>query len=91
MHSTHRLELKLSPLLSKSDKTGHIFTHLQSGSIIFIGQLCDDGCTATFKETHTGVKKNGSLVLEGIYKGVAVILHVHIYTNLHPSTTSTRQ
>ena len=63
MQATHKTELNLSPLLSTRSKIAHIFTHIQSGALISIGQLCDDVCTATFTDTNTTVHKQGEVVL----------------------------
>ena len=57
MQATHKAELNLIPLLSTRAKTAHILPHIQSGELISIGKLCDDGCTATFTDTHKKVEK----------------------------------
>ena len=57
MQATHKAQLHLIPLLSTRSKTAHIFPHLQSGVLISIGKLCDDGCTDTFNDNTMTVKK----------------------------------
>ena len=69
MQTTHKAKLNLSPLLSTRSKTAHIFPHLQSGELISIRQLCDDGCTSTLTATTTTVEKQVELVLGGTCKG----------------------
>ena len=78
-------------MLSTRAKTSHIFPHLQSGALISIGKICDDGCTATFTATHLIVEKKGYVVLERTCKGVAGMWYVHLATTPQPSPTPTRQ
>ena len=57
--------MNLNPLLTPTVKTSHIYPHLQLGSLISIGQLCDDGCTTAFTATNLNIVKYGLTVLEG--------------------------
>ena len=43
----------------------YIHPSLQSASLISIGQLCDDGCTAIFDKTKLEVKKNNRIIIKG--------------------------
>ena len=90
MQATHKAELKLIPLLSTRDKTSHIFPHLQSGEIIYVGQLCDDGCTATFTAATIKVKKQGEAGLEGTRNTEAGMCQVQL-TTPQPILTPTHQ
>ena len=63
IQATHREEINLRPLLTTRSKIAHILPHLQSGALIFIGQLCDDGCTGTFTNSYMIVEKKVHLVL----------------------------
>ena len=65
MQAIHRAELNIRPLFSTRSKTSHIFSHLQSGSLISVGKICGDGCTAIFTVTHITVEKIVDIVLEG--------------------------
>ena len=64
MQVTHRSILNLNPLLTQAARTAHVFPHLQSGALISIGKLCNDGCIATFTAAHISVVKDGLTVLE---------------------------
>ena len=57
MQAIHRAELNIRPLFSTRSKTSHIFSHLQSGALIPIGKLFDDGFTATFTATLMIIEK----------------------------------
>ena len=63
IQATHREVLDLNPLLTPTYRTVHIFPHFQSRGLIFIGQLCDDGCLSTFTVTNLNVVKDGIKVL----------------------------
>ena len=64
MQETHGKDPKLSLLLIKRSNTAHIFPHIQAGLLISIGQICDDGCTATFTATYIIVDKKCHKFLE---------------------------
>jgi hypothetical protein len=55
----------LSPELSTSATVGHIFDNLKSGSLISIGQLCDDDCVALFTKYNVKIYKNGHAIIVG--------------------------
>jgi hypothetical protein len=56
----------LLPSISAKACPAPIFPDLASGSLLSIGQLCDDGCTATFSATQVVIKlPNGHTVLSG--------------------------
>ena len=90
MHGTHKAELNLSPLLPTRAKKAHISPHLQSGAIISIEKLCDDGCTETSTVTTMAVNKQGEVVLEGNRYGVSGMWKVQL-TPPHPIPTPTHQ
>ena len=50
-------EVKL-PHVSKTERDAHIFSSLVSGSLYFVGKLCDDGCEAYFDKTSCTIIKN---------------------------------
>ena len=85
--ATHKAELKISPLLSTRSKITHIFPHLQSGALIYIGQICDDGYTATFAATTMTVHKQRELVLEGNFNGEAGMWQVKLTPPQGPTPT----
>ena len=51
--------------LSDKAKVGHIFDDLQSGSLISIGQLCDDDCVALFTKYDVKIYKDGKVITVG--------------------------
>ena len=53
------------PHVSKKARDTQIFSSLASGSLYFVGQLCDDGCEAYFDKNICTITKNGKLVLSG--------------------------
>ena len=53
------------PHISKESRDTHIVLSLASGSLYFVGQLCDDGCDAYFNKNICTITKNGKLVLSG--------------------------
>ena len=59
MQATHKSELNLSPLLSTRGGKQHTYSYLQPGAQIYIGQLFDHGCTATFTTTTMTLHKQG--------------------------------
>jgi hypothetical protein len=46
-------------------KVGHIFDGLQSGSLISIGQLCDDDCVVLFTKYNVKIYKDGKVIIVG--------------------------
>ena len=42
--ATHSMQLNLHPALSSKAQKAHSFDNLKSGSLLSIGQLCDDDC-----------------------------------------------
>ena len=44
--ATTRVNVPMAPELFKVATQGHITTSLQTGTLISIGQLCDDDCVA---------------------------------------------
>ena len=63
MQAMYREDLHVIPHLSNISKTPHIFPQLQSGSLIYIGYICDDGCTSTFMAKYMKVFKQSKQVL----------------------------
>jgi hypothetical protein len=55
---TKRAIVPLAKELSTQSKVGHIFDSLKSGSLISLGQLCDDDCVALFSKYDVKIYKN---------------------------------
>jgi hypothetical protein len=65
IETTKRALVPLANELSDEAKVGHIFDSLQSGSLISIGQLCDDDCVALFTKYNVKIIKNGNVIIIG--------------------------
>ena len=55
----------LTKELSTQAKVGHIFDGLQSGSLISIGQLCNDDCIALLTKYNVKIYKGGKVIIIG--------------------------
>ena len=55
----------LAKELSTQAKVRHIFDSLQSGSLISIGQLCDEDCVALFTKYDANIYKDGKVIIVG--------------------------
>ena len=62
--STHDSTLNI-PKVSSAAKSATIFPKITGPSLLSIGQLCDDNCTAVFTKTNMKVLKNDSIIIEG--------------------------
>ena len=51
--------------LTKKAKTAYVHPALNSTSLISIGQLCDDNCTAIFNKDNLKITKNNRTILKG--------------------------
>ena len=56
---------RLHPSLSSTAQKAHVFPGIKSSSLISLGQLCDDGCTAVLNNKSIGIFKNNSMILQG--------------------------
>ena len=63
--ATHKVELDLNPIRTPKARKAHIYPHLHPGYLIYIGKLCDDGCTKILTSTKKTVAKKGITVIEG--------------------------
>jgi hypothetical protein len=68
MTSTHTAELPL-PHLPPAACLCHIFPQLSSGSLLYIGQLCDHGCEALFTATQLIITLQDKTILLGHRSG----------------------
>ena len=59
-------QLQLAPRLSKKGKNAYIFDDLKTGSLISIGQLCDDECIAIFSKYNVDIIKEGQIIITGL-------------------------
>ena len=57
--------IPLSKHLSEEAQTAMIIPNLKSASLISIGQLCDDGCTAVMDKKDLAVVKKNTVILRG--------------------------
>jgi hypothetical protein len=65
IETTKRATVPLATELSDDAKVGHIFDDLKSGSLLSIGQLCDDDCVALFTKYNVKVYKQGQIIIVG--------------------------
>ena len=65
MQATHEATIPLSTSLSTDAQTGHILDNLKTGSLISIGQLCDDDCIALFGKYNLKIFKDGQIIVRG--------------------------
>ena len=82
MQVTHRVLLNLYPLLTQAARTSHLFLQQQSGALIPIGKLCDDGFIAPFTATHISVVKDGLTMLEGNRSSTSGMWQINLTSNL---------
>jgi len=59
IETTTRATVPLSNQLTPTATEGHIFDDLKSGSLISLGQLCDDDCVALFSKFNVRSLKTG--------------------------------
>ena len=81
MQAINRALLNLNPLLNQAVCTAHVSPHIQSGALISIGQLCDDGCIESFTATQLSVVKDGLTVLEGNRSSIPGMWQVNLTIN----------
>ena len=63
MTNTHEATLRL-PGASPSASKAYTFNNMAS-SLLSIGQLCDDGCVATFDKASVVIAKDNAVILQG--------------------------
>ncbi len=68
-HSTIQAQaegtLNLHPSLSATATKAHVFDGLTNASLLSVGQLCDDDCTAIFEKHSMRIQKNGITFIQG--------------------------
>ena len=57
--------MNISTELSTAAQHAHIFDELATGSLVSIGQLCDDNCVALFSKYHLKILKNNKVIIQG--------------------------
>ena len=62
MQSTHTTTLPIN--LPQSARTAHVFPSLASGSLLSVGKLCDEGCTAVFTKKKLEIHKNKNISIK---------------------------
>jgi hypothetical protein len=65
IETTKSVIVPLAKELSTQAKLGHIFDGLQSGSLITIGQLCDDDCIALFTKYDVKIYEDEQVIIIG--------------------------
>ena len=65
LHSSHTATLQLHPSLPPAACESHIFPDFAHSSLLSIGQLCDNGCIATFDATTVSIAYQGTTIITG--------------------------
>jgi hypothetical protein len=65
IETTIQVIVPLAAELLQLAKVGHIFDNLKSGSLISIGQVCDDECVALFTKYDVKILKHGKVIITG--------------------------
>jgi hypothetical protein len=63
--STHTATLNM-PSLPHAARNAHILPGLSQHSLIFVGQMCDSGCSVTFTASNVTVTNGESTILIGL-------------------------
>ena len=87
--STHTCELPLINL-PREARQAHLFPELSSGSLLSIGQLCDNGCTATFDKNVVKIKLHDTTVLEGPRNHTTGLWYVSLCNEQSPFLITTK-
>ena len=87
IETSKRALVPLAKELSTKAKVGHMFDGLQSGSLLSIGQLCDDDCVALFTKYDVKIYKDGKVIIVGQRNDVNGLWNVP----LTPKETQTPQ
>ena len=61
--ATHRVEIDLNHIITPKARKAHIYPQLHPGDLIYIGKICDDGCTKIFTETNLTAANKGLTVI----------------------------
>lgn len=80
MHATHEAELDL-PTLPKKARHIYIVPELNSGTLISVGHLCDNNCTAPFEKHKVTIYHDGHPVLTGSRTGPTHLWHLDLFNN----------
>ena len=59
--------LKISHKISYNVQCAHIFDYLHTGSLIYIGKLCDDDCILILTKYNFKIVKNNEVIITGKY------------------------
>jgi len=65
MKTTHNLTVPLAPTLSSPVQQCHLLQNLNTESLISIGKLCYDNCTATFSKENVIIAENDKTIIHG--------------------------
>ena len=74
--------LPLTKILSPNATRAHVLSGLENSSLLSMGQLCDDECTAIFYGNHLHVYKNADLILMGNRNKIDGLWDVKIDKNI---------
>ena len=65
MPTTLQGQLLLSDKLSPSAQFAFVLDDLQTGTLVSLGQLCDDNCIAIFAKCNVQLLKHNKVIVKG--------------------------
>jgi hypothetical protein len=74
--------------LPPQTRKAHIFPCLVHNSLIYVGQLCDNGCDVTFSKETVSVMNNGKCVMVGAHDPHLGLWQVNLKNAKNGNTTN---
>jgi hypothetical protein len=85
IQATHKGTIPLHPSLSQQAQQAHSFPKITNLSLISIGQICDDNCTAVFNKQNLKIYKDtdihivsGKSIINGTQNDIDGLWDIHI-------------
>ena len=82
-------QIQLAPQLSRKGKNAYIFDEFKTGSLISVGQLCDDDCIAIFTKYNVNIMKQNRIIITGLCTDNG-LWSMPLSHNIKSSNTTTR-
>jgi hypothetical protein len=77
--SSYQANVPLHPSLPTTATSAHFIPNLQH-SLLLLGQLCDDGCIATFDKTTVSIDYNNDTIIVGYCSPITKLWHIALST-----------
>ena len=68
--------LKLSSKLSPKEQSNHVFKDITTGSLISMGQFCDDDCVTIFTKYDKNILKHNQVIITGLRNWTNVLWNI---------------